>query len=62
MDDAAKIACCKMCMLSAAMKDCPKCDFKIGLPFRLIAEAEREQEKTLIPHLAEIKASLNLEA
>lgn len=45
------IAFCACCTLAEAMKDCKRCRFNIGLPFRLIKEAEATQD-------AEIKALL----
>ena len=34
LPDESKIACCKICTLSEAMKDCKTCPFRIGLVFK----------------------------
>lgn len=35
MDDKSKIACCQICLLAEAMKECETCPFKIGLATKL---------------------------
>lgn len=36
LTDEMKIACCKACLLSQAMKGCDKCPFRIGLVYRAL--------------------------
>lgn len=42
MDTFAKIACCKICLLSQAMKDCRNCAFNIGLTVKSEEQAQKE--------------------
>lgn len=38
LTDEMRIACCKCCLLSQAMKDCKVCPFRIGLVYKALRE------------------------
>ena len=44
LTDADKITCCKMCTLATIMRDCKRCRFNIGLPFKAIKTQETQDE------------------
>jgi hypothetical protein len=53
--DSDYIAWCAMCSLADAMKDCKRCRFNIGLPFRLIKAEESRQDTEIKARTAGLK-------